>query len=95
MKEVIDYKAGGIQRFQNQKDDSIKMSSAARDATLIVTTFYPELKDDKNKGELIRQSWLKWREWFYNRSIEQIQPDKPPFSGKTDMEWPPEEMPEY
>ena len=89
MKEVIDYKAGGINKFQDRKEYGMRLSAANRDATILITTFFPELKDP----DLIKKTWLKWREWLYNRMAEQPQPDSDPFTKiPYDEDWPPSEM---
>src|SRR3990167_9865626 len=82
MKEVIDYKAGGINKFQDRKEYGMRLSAANRDATLIITTFFPKL----DSPEVIRKTWLTWRDWLYNRMAETPQPDKEPFSTYNNRE---------
>ena len=72
-------KAGFIEKAQERKDDAIRISSTARDATLIITTFYSELSGADNKEEIIKELWIKWRKWFYNRWDEEQLSDKAPF----------------
>ena len=92
VRQMQETKAGFIKVAQDNKNDNIRLSSAARDATLIITTFFPKL----DSPEVIRQTWLTWREWLYNRKGETPQPDKEPFSTyanreEEDPNWPPPE----
>lgn len=57
----MEVKAQNIAKAQESKDLSIQISSTARDATLIVTTFYKDLKEDE-----IKEKWLSWRKWLSN-----------------------------
>jgi hypothetical protein len=49
----------GIQRTLDRKEEGIAISSTARDATLILTTFYKDLKESE-----IKENWLYWRKWL-------------------------------
>jgi len=62
--KAMERKEESIKGFQDNKENSIKMAGSARDATLIVTTFYPELANESNKEEKIRAKWLEWKEYF-------------------------------
>jgi len=57
----MEVKAQNIAKAQENKELSIQISSTARDATLIVTTFYKDLTDEE-----IKVKWLEWREWLSN-----------------------------
>jgi hypothetical protein len=59
-------KEESIERFQNSKEEGIKISGTARDATMIVTTFYPELSmlGDLDKEIAIKEKWQYWRNWL-------------------------------
>ena len=54
-------KAIYIKEAQTNKENSIKLAGAARDAVLIVTAFYPELAEDDNKDEKIAAKIEEWR----------------------------------
>lgn len=73
-------KSASIQDFTDIKNFSIKMSGASRDATLLVTTFYPEfivnsMEDANSKEEALRKvkikkdaikvEWQSWRDWIF------------------------------
>ena len=95
VRQMQETKAGFIKVAQDNKNDSIRLSSAGRDATLIITTFFPKL----DSPEVIRQTWLTWREWLFNRMGETPQPDKEPFRTMNapahednDPNWPPEDF---
>ena len=95
VRQMQETKAGFIAKAQDRKDDSIRLSSAGRDATLIITTFFPKL----DSPEVIRKTWLQWREWLYNRAGEIPSPDKEPFKTmnaptreEDDPNWPPEDF---
>ena len=74
IREAQDRKFESISNSQDVKNNSIRMAGAARDATLIVTTFYPEIADPDFEGriqtreETIKEQWLMWRKWFYQQS---------------------------
>ena len=93
IKQMQETKAGFIKVAQDNKNDNIRLSSAARDATILITTFFPKL----DSPEVIRKTWLTWREWLYNRMGEVPQHDTEPFPTykNRDVEvstddWPPE-----
>lgn len=67
IKVTMDYKGSQIRASQKAKEDSIRMASAARDATLIVTTFYPELATNPDKEKIIKAKWEEWRDYFHNQ----------------------------
>ena len=72
-KETSDFlqrKNDFIKSTQQAKEESIRLSSSARDATLIVTTFYPELAhidDEVEKKRLIIEQWKYWKQFFYDQ----------------------------
>lgn len=62
--KAMERKEESIKGFQDNKEMSIKMAGSARDATLIVTAFYPELANESNKEDKIKAKWLEWKEYF-------------------------------
>ena len=67
VEQAMQRKEASIDRFQTSKEENIKLSSSARDATLIVTTFYPELskmEDVDLKDVAIKNKWQEWRKYF-------------------------------
>lgn len=67
VKSLIAEKNKGIEKAQERKSDSIKMSGAARDSVLMVTTFYPEIATIDNlalREETLRNKVTAWRKWF-------------------------------
>ena len=73
MNEAMAKKETSISKFQANKEESIRLSSSARDATLIVTTFYPELATNESKEEIIKRVWNNWRNYFAS-SFDQAPP---------------------
>lgn len=63
---VMKRKEDSISQFQDKKNESIMLSSSARDATLIVTTFYPEFAKEsiEVKETQIKKKWDEWRKYF-------------------------------
>lgn len=61
VKAAQDRKENIIKNTMDRKENGIEISATARDATLIVTTFYQNgmLSDDQ-----IAEKWLKWRRWL-------------------------------
>lgn len=57
--QAMKAKAEGIERAQVRKESGIEISATARDATLIVTSFYQDLSPEE-----IKQKWLFWRKWL-------------------------------
>lgn len=62
IEKAMERKENGIKQSQEAKAENIKVSSTARDATLIVTTFY---QGYKLTDEQIKDKWLKWRKWLW------------------------------
>ena len=63
----VETKRKDIAEAQTRKEDSIKDAGAARDSTLIVVNFYPELAANPNKEILIKQKLEEWFLWLKNR----------------------------
>jgi hypothetical protein len=61
--KAMERKETSIANFQDSKEEGIKISSTARDATLLVTTFYPELAmlGDEEKFKAIFHKWSELR----------------------------------
>lgn len=59
-------KESSINRTMDRKEESIKLSSAQRDAVLIVTTFY---KDSGIDAQEIKEQIVKWRDWFLSEDF--------------------------
>lgn len=68
VEKMMDKKAGFIKEAAKEREDSIKMAGSARDATLIITTFYPELADNPDKETIIKEKWTEWRKWLKESS---------------------------
>lgn len=62
-KATMDYKEQQISKMQDSKEESMRLFSAGRDATLVVTAIMDKGWDDK----LIEDTLLKWRKFFYQR----------------------------
>lgn len=61
--KAMERKEAGIEKFQGNKEEGIKISSTARDATLILTAFYPELAQlqGEEKHDTIFHKWAELR----------------------------------
>lgn len=62
MSSMMGRKEKGIEKSQDNKAESIKISSTARDATLMVTTFSASNMTDED----IKDYWSKWRMWLWD-----------------------------
>lgn len=63
-KVSMEYKTKSIQEAQGRKNDAVMVSATARDATLILTAFYPELgaiADPIVREDKIMNLWRKYR----------------------------------
>lgn len=60
--KVMEKKEKSIERFQDSKEASIKLSSAQRDAVLMVTTFFQNIPNTADV--LLKKEIIKWRNWF-------------------------------
>jgi hypothetical protein len=64
-REVMDYKNTNIRKFQDDKQEGMRLMSSGRDAVLIVTNMYHPLKVQDWTDEEIKKKILEWRAWFY------------------------------
>lgn len=72
-KTTMDYKGEQIRRAMDDKQEAIKISSAGRDAVLIVSHFYQgetikEQTTIEKREELktaLQTEIIKWRDWLY------------------------------
>ena len=62
IKTTMDYKAKQISGFQDEKQESMRLFSSGRDATLMMTSGVYVLTDEEKKDKL-----LEWRDWFYTK----------------------------
>jgi hypothetical protein len=65
--KLMDKKAASIEKFQDNKETSIKLSGAMRDAVQIVMTFYPsvaEYASHVEKENFIKEKIRHWRTWL-------------------------------
>lgn len=74
MEDTMKRKEDSIERFQDSKEESIKLASAQRDAVLIVTTM---MNTDRLLAEQIdiKAEIINWRNWFLSDEFT----DHPPF----------------
>lgn len=59
-KTSMDYKADQIAKAQDSKEESMRLFSSGRDATLMLTSCVFVGTDEERKAKL-----LEWRNWFY------------------------------
>jgi hypothetical protein len=67
-KTSMDYKAGQIKRFQDDKQESMRLFSSGRDAVLMVTSLYPDLHKQMTvpaREKFSKNKILEWRKFFY------------------------------
>lgn len=78
----MERKAESIATAQTRKENGIEFAATQRDATLIVTTFYPELatlEGDMKKVE-IAKAIKGWRKWLAENFGDPADPtNQPPF----------------
>ena len=79
IKQAMEQKQNSIKGFQESKSDSIKISSASRDASLMVTTMIPFGYKEQSEEEL-QEKWKMWRKWFYERLGDDPKEFSEPFS---------------
>src|SRR5260221_11350 len=67
--KAMDKKNESIKGFQENKEISIKLSGAMRDAVLMVTTFYPEASEKSliDKEVYLQGRIEKWRRYFLDK----------------------------
>lgn len=63
-KTTMDYKNENIRKFQDDKQEGMRLMSSGRDATLIVTNMYKPRIIKMSEDE-IKEKILMWRKWFY------------------------------
>lgn len=76
--EAVKIKAESIRHAQENRNDSIRLSSASRDASLMVTTLIPFIYKDLTEDEL-KAKWESWRAWFFQRIGDEPQSFSQPF----------------
>lgn len=64
-KTTMDYKNENIRKFQDDKQEGMRLMSSGRDATLIVTNMYHPMAIKEMTDEQIKEKILMWRAWFY------------------------------
>lgn len=64
IKRTMDYKAEQIAKSQGDKEESMRLFSSGRDATLILTTMY---KDNSWTDEQMQAKLKEWRNWLYQK----------------------------
>lgn len=62
-KATMDYKSKNIQRFQDDKQESMRLFSSGRDAVLMTTSLMPRFR--RLSEEQAKEKILMWRKWFY------------------------------
>lgn len=76
--DVMEKKEASIERFQGNKEESIRLMAAQRDAVLIVTNLLPGYSNPNTELEdyedVIRCSIIRWRNWFLSEDFQ-----SPPF----------------
>ena len=69
IKQAMKQKEESIAKFQDSKENSIKLAGAQRDAVLIVTTMMqnlPAITSTMMGEDSIKEAIIKWRNWFLN-----------------------------
>ena len=62
-KATMDYKGTQIQKFQDDKQESMRLFSSGRDAVLMTTSMMPKFRRLSEKQA--KEKILMWRKWFY------------------------------
>lgn len=65
IKEVMAQKEESIGKFQDKKEESIRLMAAQRDAVLIVTTMMSQYPEGTTESD-VKTDIIKWRNWFLN-----------------------------
>lgn len=74
-----DRKKLDIGESQERKEYGVKISSTARDATLLLTSFFTSDFDDSPTKELdMRKKWTELRKWLWD-NYGNVLDDQPPF----------------
>ena len=71
MEDAMVRKETSISKFQDNKEQSIKLISAQRDAVLMVTTFY---KDQNLDSTELKEKVVSWRDWFLSEKFNETLP---------------------
>ena len=58
--QAQEVKAQNIEKSQDRKASDVRVSATARDATIILSTFYKDLQEDE-----IKDKWNYWRKWLW------------------------------
>ena len=66
IEKAMERKESFITKTTESRNDSIRMSSAVRDATLMLTTLY-EFQYKNLSEEELKSKWESWRKFFYER----------------------------
>lgn len=79
IEEAQTRKAEQITRFQSDKEESIRLMSAERDAVLIVITFYKDRWSSdavltNELDNLIKKKVVEWRDYFLSHEFNQTLP---------------------
>lgn len=90
IKDTINYKGAQIKKAMDVKAEGIFISGSARDATLMVTTFYQGLIKTSVKGKdwpedvVLENKWKQWQKFFYDQMTGQmpIEPECATCGGK-------------
>lgn len=75
--DTMTRKEGSIEKFQNSKEENIKLSAAERDAVMIVTTFYKDRFTtdlDEVMEDMVKQKIVMWRDWFLSDKFTDVAP---------------------
>lgn len=64
-KTTMDYKAENIRKAMDDKQEAIKISSAGRDAVLIVVNTIHPLRTKEMTDMEIQEKIIFWRDWLY------------------------------
>lgn len=76
---IIEQKNSNIRAAQDRKDESIKISSTARDATLILSVLLPSMnRDEVFNHDSWKQKWLEIRQWLLD-NFDKEPTQEPPF----------------
>lgn len=79
VEETMARKESSIREFQGNKEESIRMAGAQRDAVLIVINLYKEIADDlimtpSEKDAVIKKKIVEWRDYFLSGAFNETVP---------------------